>query len=153
MKQYTWRSGITNKNITCWRTPRVNTTNIDEHVFPFWKRIVWSASRRHSMRQARSVIVWPPTYSLMNCTLRIRKNIYFHNVDVLAARFAMTPSDNVATKRFFLFVSFQFWNIVPLEQLLAQLEVEQSAAVIRRLVKLLVNSFHPTNKSVDVQVS
>lgn len=65
----------------------------------------------------------------------------------------MTLSDNVATKRFFIFVSFQFWNIVPLEQLLAQLEVEQSAAVIRRLVKLLVNSFHPTNKSVDVQVS
>lgn len=51
------------------------------------------------------------------------------------------------------FCFFQFWNIVPLEQLLAQLEVEQSAAVIRRLVKLLVNSFHPTNKSVDVQVS
>ena len=65
----------------------------------------------------------------------------------------MTLSDNVANKRFFLFVPFQFWNIVPLEQLLAQLEVEQSAAVIRRLVKLLVNSFHPTNKSVDVQVS
>lgn len=42
---------------------------------------------------------------------------------------------------------------MPLEQLLAQLEVEQSAAVIRRLVKLLVNSFHPANKSVDVQVS
>lgn len=47
----------------------------------------------------------------------------------------------------------QFWNIVPLEQLLAQLEVEKSASVIRRLVKLLVNSFHPTSKGVDVQVS
>ncbi|XP_027038917.1 condensin-2 complex subunit G2-like [Pocillopora damicornis] len=49
--------------------------------------------------------------------------------------------------------AIKFWNIVPLEQLLAQLEVEQSAAVIRRLVKLLVNSFHPTNKSVDVQAT
>lgn len=47
----------------------------------------------------------------------------------------------------------QFWNIVPLEQLLAQLEVEKSASVIRRLVKLLVNSFHPTSKGADVQVS
>lgn len=47
----------------------------------------------------------------------------------------------------------QFWNIVPLEQLLAQLEVEKSASVIRRLVKLLVNSFHPTSKGVDAQVS
>jgi len=47
----------------------------------------------------------------------------------------------------------QFWNIVPLEQLLAQLEVEKSASVIRRLVKLLVNSFHPISKGVDVQVS
>ena len=47
----------------------------------------------------------------------------------------------------------QFWNIVPLERLLAQLEVEKSASVIRRLVKLLVNSFHPTSKGVDVQVS
>ena len=40
-----------------------------------------------------------------------------------------------------------------MEQLLAQLEVEKSASVIRRLVKLLVNSFHPTSKGVDVQVS
>ena len=46
----------------------------------------------------------------------------------------------------------QFWNIVPLEQLLSQLEVEQSAAVIRRIVKLLVNSFHPTGKGADTQV-
>ncbi|PFX30456.1 Condensin-2 complex subunit G2 [Stylophora pistillata] len=45
----------------------------------------------------------------------------------------------------------KFWNVVPLEQLLARLEVEQSATVIRRLVKLLVNSFHPTRKSVDEQ--
>ena len=41
---------------------------------------------------------------------------------------------------------------MPLEQLLCQLEVEQSASVIRRLVKLLVNSFHPTGKGADVQV-
>ena len=52
-----------------------------------------------------------------------------------------------------LLFDLQFWNIVPLEQLLSQLEVEQSASVIRRLVKLLVNSFHPTAKGVDVQVS
>ncbi|KAL9966949.1 hypothetical protein ACROYT_G025098 [Oculina patagonica] len=49
--------------------------------------------------------------------------------------------------------AIKFWNIVPLEQLLSQLEVEQSASVIRRLVKLLVNSFHPTAKGVDVQVT
>ena len=42
---------------------------------------------------------------------------------------------------------------MPLERLLAQLEVEQSATVIRRLVKLLVHSFHPTSIGVDVQVS
>lgn len=42
---------------------------------------------------------------------------------------------------------------MPLEQLLSQLEVEQSATVIRRLVKLLVNSFHPTTKGVDILVS
>ena len=39
-----------------------------------------------------------------------------------------------------------------MEQLLSQLEVEQSAAVIRRIVKLLVNSFHPTGKGADTQV-
>jgi len=49
--------------------------------------------------------------------------------------------------------AIKFWNIVPLEQLLAQLEVEKSASVIRRLVKLLVNSFHPTTKGADVQVT
>jgi len=49
--------------------------------------------------------------------------------------------------------AIKFWNIVPLEQLLCQLEVEQSAAVIRRIVKLLVNSFHPTGKGADVQVT
>ena len=30
--------------------------------------------------------------------------------------------------------------------------MEQSAAVIRRIVKLLVNSFHPTGKGADTQV-
>ena len=54
--------------------------------------------------------------------------------------------------RFGLLLCLQFWNIVPLEQLLSQLEVEQSAAVIRRIVKLLVNSFHPTGKGADTQV-
>ncbi|XP_029192981.2 condensin-2 complex subunit G2-like [Acropora millepora] len=49
--------------------------------------------------------------------------------------------------------AIKFWNIVPLEQLLCQLEVEQSASVTRRLVKLLVNSFHPTSKGPDIQVS
>ncbi|XP_073235471.1 condensin-2 complex subunit G2-like [Porites lutea] len=49
--------------------------------------------------------------------------------------------------------AIKFWNIVPLEQLLSQLEVEQSAAVIRRIVKLLVNSFHPTGKGADTQVT
>lgn len=49
--------------------------------------------------------------------------------------------------------AIKFWDIVPLEQLLCQLEVEQSASVIRRLVKLLVNSFHPTGKGPDVQIS
>ena len=39
-----------------------------------------------------------------------------------------------------------------MEQLLSQLEVEQSAAVIRRIVKLLVNSFHPTGKVADTMV-
>ena len=39
-----------------------------------------------------------------------------------------------------------------MEQLLSQLEVEQSAAVIRRIVKLFVNSFHPTGKGADTQV-
>lgn len=31
--------------------------------------------------------------------------------------------------------------------------MEQSASVIRRLVKLLVSSFHPTGKGTDIQVN
>ena len=46
----------------------------------------------------------------------------------------------------------QFWTIVPLDHLLASLEVETSALVLRKLVKLLMNSFHPLNKEADVQV-
>ncbi|XP_028391007.1 condensin-2 complex subunit G2-like [Dendronephthya gigantea] len=42
--------------------------------------------------------------------------------------------------------SIKFWAIVPMEHLLARLEVEQSTPVIRRIVKLLMNSFHPANK-------
>ena len=41
---------------------------------------------------------------------------------------------------------------MPLDQLLSQLEVEPSSSVTRRLVKLLFNSFHPTNKEADVVV-
>jgi hypothetical protein len=33
-----------------------------------------------------------------------------------------------------------------MEHLLGRLEVEQSSPVIRRIVKLLMNSFHPANK-------
>ena len=36
-----------------------------------------------------------------------------------------------------------------MEHLLGRLEVEQSAPVIRRIVKLLMNSFHPANKESD----
>ena len=36
-----------------------------------------------------------------------------------------------------------------MEDLLGRLEVEQSSPAIRRLVKLLMNSFHPANKEND----
>lgn len=49
--------------------------------------------------------------------------------------------------------TMQFWTIVPLEHLLACLEVETSAPVLRKLVKLLMNSFHPLNKEADIQVT
>ncbi|CAB3996367.1 Condensin-2 complex subunit G2, partial [Paramuricea clavata] len=45
--------------------------------------------------------------------------------------------------------SIKFWSITPMEHLLSRLEVEQSAPVIRRIVKLLMNSFHPVNKESD----
>ncbi|XP_048579547.1 condensin-2 complex subunit G2 isoform X2 [Nematostella vectensis] len=49
--------------------------------------------------------------------------------------------------------AIKFWTIVPLDHLLARLEVESSAPVMRKLVKLLMNSFHPLNKEPDVQVT
>ena len=36
-----------------------------------------------------------------------------------------------------------------MEHLLSRLEVEQSAPAIRRIVKLLMNTFHPANKESD----
>ena len=36
-----------------------------------------------------------------------------------------------------------------MEHLLGRLEVEQSSSVSRRIVKLLMNSFHPANKDSD----
>ncbi|KAJ7365205.1 Condensin-2 complex subunit G2 [Desmophyllum pertusum] len=44
--------------------------------------------------------------------------------------------------------AIKYWNIVPLEQLLAQLEVEQSASVIRRLVKTASQFISSTTKGL-----
>ena len=41
---------------------------------------------------------------------------------------------------------------MPMEHLLARLEVEGSSAVMRRLVKLLMNSFLPVTGDPNVQV-
>ncbi|XP_046846432.1 condensin-2 complex subunit G2-like isoform X2 [Xenia sp. Carnegie-2017] len=42
--------------------------------------------------------------------------------------------------------SIKFWSITPMDHLLARLEVEQSTLVLQKIIKLLMNSFHPVNK-------
>ena len=46
----------------------------------------------------------------------------------------------------------QFWTLVPVEHLLARLEID-SSVVARRLVQLLFNSYMPVDKPLDVQLS
>jgi len=46
----------------------------------------------------------------------------------------------------------QFWSLVPVDHLLARLELD-SAVIARRLVQLLFNSYMPIDKPLDVQLS
>ena len=59
----------------------------------------------------------------------------------------------VLVRFFFFSLSFvlKYWNIVSMENLLAQL-VEDSAPVARRLVSLLFNSLQPLDRAGEVQI-
>lgn len=46
---------------------------------------------------------------------------------------------------------FQFWSIVPVEHLLARLEID-TPPIARRIMKLIFSSFMPADKPADVQI-
>ena len=46
----------------------------------------------------------------------------------------------------------QFWQLVPVDHILARLEID-SPSIALRLVDLLFNSYFPENKPLDVQMS
>jgi condensin-2 complex subunit G2 len=51
-----------------------------------------------------------------------------------------------------MFALFQVWHVVPMEHLLARLDMD-SAPVIRRIVNLIHSSFMPGDKSPEVLLS
>jgi hypothetical protein len=51
-----------------------------------------------------------------------------------------------------LYVLLQFWSLVPVDHILARLEID-TPVIAKRLVDLLFNSYFPETKPLDVQLS